>query len=591
MLTALCLLAFALTAAPCLAAVYWVDAGAENASDENPGTEAAPWKTLARAATAEELAPGDTVLIKTGVYRETMRIRVSGEEGRPITFAAAPGHRVVVKGSEILRGQWVNLQDDPDAPEPFPDAFASIWRIEMGDEYFTDPDFPHSYEDKSRRWISQVFIDDERALQQIGPDRIYHLAAQYEGRAYVQPANPGRGVADMIDNSFFFDPAEQMLYLKILGNPIWYNIEVGVRGWVLTATDVHDVVVRGLEVRHNRQPGGQWSMCGISNSDRVVFEDLRIYQADFGGLGIGRSRHCVLRNCDLSYNGNTGLNMGWSEDILIEDCTLMFNNYRRFRPSWHAGGMKCIPGNKRVTVRGCEASYNINSDGIWFDADNEDIRIVDNVSHHNDGCGVFFEINAWHTEEAVGGVIAGNLVYRNGGRGIYISGSRRTLVAHNTVACNGAGIVCMPRGEPYPLEEVEVRNNLLIRNYTTQHNVTRGCDLTLFMGAGGPEWEPTERTIMTNHSDHNVYAATTWTPFMRHSWNPNNTLEQWQQRFGEDMSSKLMPVEFELRGTGFRLLTTEGLDVAGPLPEGLDWQPQNPARVGSAITQWPRLQE
>ena len=40
---------------------------------------------------------------------------------------------------------------------------------------------------------------------------------------------------------------------------------------------------------------------------------------------------------------------------------------------WHVGGMKCILGNVRCTVRDCEVAYNVHSDGIWFDCDNADI--------------------------------------------------------------------------------------------------------------------------------------------------------------------------------------------------------------------------
>ena len=85
--------------------------------------------------------------------------------------------------------------------------------------------------------------------------------------------------------------------------------------------------------------------------------------------------------------------MGECEDCLVERCTLLANNYRRFHPGWHCGGMKCIPGNRRCTIRDCEAAYNVNSDGIWFDCDNAEIRILGNAVHHNDGSGIFFEIN------------------------------------------------------------------------------------------------------------------------------------------------------------------------------------------------------
>ena len=50
-----------------------------------------------------------------------------------------------------------------------------------------------------------------------------------------------------------------------------------------------------------------------------------------------------------------------------------------------------------------------------------------------------------------------------------------------------------------------------------------------------------------------------------------------------------MPIQFERRGQGFKLLSSEGLDVAGPLPEEAlkIWKPKNPKRVGATLTQWP----
>ena len=558
--------------APLGAATYHVAQRATNASDANPGRLQAPWKTIARAGSAGELKPGDQVVIGSGVYREHVQIKVSGEKDRPITFAAAPGARVVIKGSETVRGPWTKLTRAPAVKEPYPDAFADVWKVPLDDEFFTDPRFDGVYRDKSRRWVSQVLIQDDKPLQRIGPDPIYR------NKDYLKLTTIGNGLADLIQDSFFFDTSDQTLYLRIAGEPAWFSIEVGVRGFVLTAEKVHDVVLRGLEMRHNRQPGGQWSMVSVGRCERVVLEDCRIYLSDFGGLGVGRSTNCVVRNCDLSCNGNTGLGLGECESCTVEHCTLLFNNYRRFHAGWHAGGMKCIPANRRCLIRGCEAAYNIESDGIWFDSENADIRILGNVSHHNGGCGIFYEINKG------GGLIADNLVYANRGRGIYISGSQNTWVAHNTVAGNQAGIVCMPRGPEWPLENVNVLNNLLIRNTTAGEGHTRGCELTLFMGCPGDTYT---RALFSNHSDYNLYAEADPAPTLRHSWNPDNTLAQWQQRFGEDRHSKLAPVQFEFRGTGFKLLSHERKDTAGPLPDRIGWQPPGPGQVGASISQWP----
>lgn len=569
-----------LAVCPVFATTYFVDGSSKTASDTNPGTEARPWKTLAYAGSATKIVPGDTVLVKSGVYREHFAIKVSGEPGKPITFAAAPEARVVIKCSEIVRGPWKRVKDVPGMKEPFPNAFVDVWRTPLGDKYFTDPDFKGAYTDKSKRWISQVIVDDREPLQLIGPDRIY-VNKDYTVLPYV-----GRGLDDLTDRSFYFDPTDQMLYVKMSGDPGWFNIEVGVRGWGITASKVHDVVVRGFEVRGNRQPGGQWPMCSFGECERVTIEGCRIYFADFCGLSLYKCKNCTVRNCDLSYNGDSGFGMSLCEDCVVDGCTLLFNNYRHFSSGWHCGGMKCIPDNKRCTIENCEAAYTADGPGIWFDSGNEDIRILNNICHHNE-TGIFFEINGRATPESRGGLIAGNLCYDNQSRGIYDSGSRRTWIVNNTVALNGTGIVCMPREDPYKLEDVHVRNNLLIGNYTTADTITRGCDLVLFMDAPGPEYSPGKRRNMTVHSDYNVYANNSWVPTMRHSWNPNNTIEQWRQRFGEDMHSVLMTVDYEQRGTGFRVLTTKGLDVAGPLPASLNWKPDDPKRVGANRTSWP----
>jgi len=181
----------------------------------------------------------------------------------------------------------------------------------------------------------------------------------------------------------------------------------------------------------------------INSSERVVFEDCRIEWADFTGLAIGGCKNCTIRRCDISNNGCIGIKHGMTEDCTVEDCSMMRNDYRKFYGTWGvAAGSKNIPGNKRTTFRHCEFAYN-DALGLWFDTENSDIRIVDNVVHHNTDCGIMFEIN-----KLGGAVIAGNLVYANAGRGIYVAGSENTYVVHNTVADNDCGIVAMPYSGP-----------------------------------------------------------------------------------------------------------------------------------------------
>jgi len=76
--------------------VYWV---AIDGDDADPGTRDEPWATLQHA--ADSVGPGATVYVREGVYEQRVELRSSGTPGRPITFAVAPGERVVLDGSSL----------------------------------------------------------------------------------------------------------------------------------------------------------------------------------------------------------------------------------------------------------------------------------------------------------------------------------------------------------------------------------------------------------------------------------------------------------------------------------------------------------
>jgi len=72
--------------------------------DNNPGTEAQPWRTIQKA--AEALVAGDTVYIKEGTYHERVIPQNSGTPGNYIVYAAYPGHTVTIDGAGITLPQW-----------------------------------------------------------------------------------------------------------------------------------------------------------------------------------------------------------------------------------------------------------------------------------------------------------------------------------------------------------------------------------------------------------------------------------------------------------------------------------------------------
>src|SRR3712207_9349826 len=77
---------------------------ATSGSDSADGSAGEPLLTISAAAALAQ--PGDTVRVHEGEYREWVTpVRGGLRDGRRITYAAAEGERVVIKGSERLT-EW-----------------------------------------------------------------------------------------------------------------------------------------------------------------------------------------------------------------------------------------------------------------------------------------------------------------------------------------------------------------------------------------------------------------------------------------------------------------------------------------------------
>ncbi|HVM47196.1 MAG TPA: carbohydrate-binding protein [Candidatus Acidoferrum sp.] len=83
---------------------------ATNGADTNPGTKAAPFCTIQRAAGLAQ--PGDTITVHEGIYRERVNPPRGGTSDKQrITYQAAPGEKVILTGSEVVRG-WERVTND-----------------------------------------------------------------------------------------------------------------------------------------------------------------------------------------------------------------------------------------------------------------------------------------------------------------------------------------------------------------------------------------------------------------------------------------------------------------------------------------------
>ena len=73
-------------------------------NDTNPGSFEQPWQHIGKAAAT--MVAGDSVLIRGGVYYESVSPGQSGTESEPITYAGYDTESVFVDGSDVVTG-WV----------------------------------------------------------------------------------------------------------------------------------------------------------------------------------------------------------------------------------------------------------------------------------------------------------------------------------------------------------------------------------------------------------------------------------------------------------------------------------------------------
>jgi hypothetical protein len=90
-------------------------------SDGNDGSPSAPLRTISAASALAQ--PGDVITVHEGVYRERVNPPRGGtSDNTRIVYQAAPGEKVLIKGSERVTG-WEKVEDD-------------TWRVTLPNSFF-----------------------------------------------------------------------------------------------------------------------------------------------------------------------------------------------------------------------------------------------------------------------------------------------------------------------------------------------------------------------------------------------------------------------------------------------------------------------
>jgi hypothetical protein len=480
---------------------YYVDTSATAADDNGPGTRARPFRTINKA--AQVLQPGERVVIAAGIYRECVRpARGGASPAQMISYEAAPGAEVFVKGSEVLKDGWVQVaspvgRGGVGGPGGATQPPIATWRHE-----FTGAMFPDGYQPfalpsimGSWSWLDPRAVDmgpflrrrglvfvDGKPAEPVEQQRELTAPGLQPVPDFTVPAQPQNGlpprrrggpimqeVGGSPDLRFWVEPSGQAIQLRLAsGTPADHAIEVTTRqaAFVPAQGGLGFIRIKGITFQHaaNAYPFPQFGMISCAGGDHWIFEDNTIEWANGGGLSIGRDANSggarqagashILRRNAIRYCGIEGIGGMGTANALIEENLIEWCGWADAERGWEAAGAK-FHNARNLLFRRNVVRHMRHANAIWLDVGNVNCRLTRNV--FADVVSVSAAVHIEMTTET--NQIDNNVIWnvRNAepgtpgqrgcaGSGIFDNATDKLIVAQNLIGrCDNSGIFAITR--------------------------------------------------------------------------------------------------------------------------------------------------
>ena len=557
--TLVALLALA-TALP--AATYVVNGSHPAASDTHPGTAAQPLKTIASG--VKKLAPGDTLVIAGGTYREVVWPKVKGTPEKPITIKALDGQRVVLTGAVKITGWKKCAAADAPGSANAEKLFmvdldwtparlfegskqmtvartpnAGWWGITKGLSLSKFTDKVHLTQESPNAWdgwtvalleqagggmnhIPVKAFDPETHAITLARDysRYRKIINEKRDRYYMENHlstldGPGQYVLQPLDGGgtrLFAWPSK----LDDGGLPV---IEAPKLGTLFHLTHQANLVIDGLEVCYGTSHG-----LGMGRSGSPVNVTLQnCYVHDNAGYGIEMRKpiRCTIRRNIIRGNSN-GVVLGGALDTVIEENDIGWN---------HGDGLDAPGGTRNLIIRRNYIHDHYqwgHPDNIQFWSDVRNVTIRDNVM-----------LNGGQTMMSDG--MKGTKLINNmwvGSRAVsMICGGDDWEIVGNTVCASG----------PMP-------TNLSGRMFTLKNNIFSPLHGTPLYGMSDPDTFVADYNILWAGPDYKK------TLVIKGRWADSAaSLDQIREKFGQEMHGKVVDPKFRNAPKAFTVTDYSGV--------------------------------
>jgi parallel beta-helix repeat protein len=258
---------------------------------------------------------------------------------------------------------------------------------------------------------------------------------------------------------WYFDYALDRIY--IWDDPAGKVVEVSDTP-VAFGGNATGVTIRNLVIEKYAAPT---ESAAVQLGTNWIVEGCEVRWNHFTGIAMDQSS--TARRNHVHHNGSLGF-QGAGKNILVEENEISYNGYAGYNPYWSAGGSKWV-FTENLTVRGNFSHHN-QGPGLWTDINNIYTLYEDNLVEENERGGIFHEISYDAT-------IRNNTARRNGtakdwpswttGAGIEVISSRNVEVHGNDLDDNWQGITGLDdqRGSgnrgPWVLVNLDVHDNTI----------------------------------------------------------------------------------------------------------------------------------
>ncbi len=397
------------------AATYRV---APTGDDSAPGTQAAPVRTIQRA--AELAQPGDTVLVAPGIYRERVAPPRGGTNDAPIVFRSQVAQGAVVRGSDVWRPQW-----EAGAP--------GVWAGLLEESLFTDTAHrdganPFRVPFASTPYGREGRPERERGLPMADPTLVYTLGQVFvDGAPFEQAPMEAEFLAKARTWRYDASTSKLALHFAEGQSPDKHTVEVTTRRRLFAPHQrrLGFITVEGFTFEHcgNQYPTNfweaahpEWQQAGAvgtrSGNHWVIRNNVIRWAAGIGldlgcegsadadletgdnGRATGAGHHLVEGNWiadngaagTASYNGS---NLQLRGNVVERNNNLLFTGKKR----WESAGIK-LHNPSHSVIEGNLVRDNRGKWGIWLDGGGGDGTRVERNVVLNHEVGLDFEIGS-----------------------------------------------------------------------------------------------------------------------------------------------------------------------------------------------------